>query len=641
MPEALAEYAIPVYRVTMGSCDRASALEPSRAVEELSWSDLAGRARVPEHSVPFMAGLSGGRPLILNDYLFFVGEDWITGVGYPLAAGPEPAEYDLNAFVLAADLVGDTLAARQKGAGKDSLDMFAVAPSLPAEAVRGLGGEISEEDRFYTLPASAEVPGPLRRLVRKAEAALRVDESAEFTGAHRRLWSEILTKADMRPNVREMYAKTGRLMQQNVPGLSLLNAWDAEGNLAAALLVDSAPEKFCSYVIGAHSRRHYTAYATDLLFARLLAKARALGKEYVHLGLGVNEGILRFKKKWGGREDLPFVMASWKHSIKPEGLKDAVGDFFENLAKAGGAGLSKQQIFNSLPPQRPYAMLWELEKNGRISWIGGTAHFFYYSFTMHFEKLFERVDNVIFEGPMDEESMAWFERSGRTRQPGDPDILSRLTERELNDLKRVVQGPQSKFVRRLQGTGQPPPLDVEYYLANYRPWYAFFSMWTAFLERQGWKQSVDLDAWNLAHERGKAVIALETHEEQMASLGSVPPDRIINFFRQCKKWPAFSRNNMRSYLRGDLGGMYGTSTEFPTRGVRGVFSVRDVRFTERMLPFVERGRSITFVGSAHLLGMRGLLREAGVKVTKVYPSRGHRLKCGIYRKLYGDKCDFD
>lgn len=640
MNEAPQENQIPVYTVANGA-DRLTALAPARA-KMASWGELAARARVPEHSVPFMVGMSGGKPLVVNNYLFFIGEDWITCVGYPLSKGDgSDGEYDLNTFILAADLVGDTLAREKKGGSCESLDMFVVAPALPADSVRELGGEISEEDRFYILPANAEIPGPVRRKVRKGEEILTVDESTEFSAAHRRLWSEILTKTDMRPNVREMYAKSGRLMQQNVPGLTLLNAWDAEGNLAASLLIDSSPEKFCSYIIGAHSKRHYTSYATDLLFARLLEKARVLGKEYIHLGLGVNEGILRFKNKWGGQEDLPFVMASWKHSIVAEGLKDSMGDFLENLAKAGADGLSKQQIFNMLPPQKPYAMLWELEKDGKISWIGGTAHFFYYSFTEHFEKIFEQVDNVIFEGPMDEDSMAWFTKSGQTRLPDDPDILSMLTKKELDDLKRMVQGPQSKVVRRLQGNKLPPPINVEYYLANYRPWYSFFSMWTAFLERQGWKQSVDLDAWNLAHERGKAVIAMETHEEQMGSLGSVPPERIINFFRQCKRWPAFSHSNMKSYLRGDLGGMYGTSTEFPTRGVHGVFSVRDLRFTKRMMPFVEQGRSITFVGSAHMLGMRVLLRERGVKITKVFPSRWRRFKCGIVKKFYGDKSDFD
>ena len=36
----------------------------------------------------------------------------------------------------------------------------------------------------------------------------------------------------------------------------------------------------------------------------MIQVARKYQKEYVHLGLGVNEGIARFKKKWGG---VPFL----------------------------------------------------------------------------------------------------------------------------------------------------------------------------------------------------------------------------------------------------------------------------------------------------------------------------------------------
>ncbi len=32
----------------------------------------------------------------------------------------------------------------------------------------------------------------------------------------------------------------------------------------------------------------------------MIALSRESGKQYIHLGLGVNEGIRRFKKKWGG-----------------------------------------------------------------------------------------------------------------------------------------------------------------------------------------------------------------------------------------------------------------------------------------------------------------------------------------------------
>ncbi|MDL2285694.1 TraB/GumN family protein [Desulfovibrio sp. OttesenSCG-928-F07] len=674
---------IPVYTVKAG--DNPATVFTVQNGPQLSWAELSPRLRVPEHSVPFMQGMSSGTAIVVNNHLFFKGEDWLTAIGYPLLqANGSEAPYDLSSFITAADIIGDHMLLQNSGTGankNNSIDIFAVAPALPAQEIEKLGGSITEQDNFYILPADAETPTPLRRLVRKAAELLQVNESTEFTAEHRKLWSEILTRPNMRPAVREMYAKTGWLMQQNLQGLKLLNAWDNNGKLAAALLIDYYPERFCSYIIGAHSRRNYTAYATDLLFDHLLKKAKEQNKNYIHLGLGVNEGILRFKTKWGAVQDLPFVAANWQHQASSGGVKGLLKELTSGLVGAittstnsagstnatgsasgnttttgttpatlrgsefanpilGGAGLSKQQIFNAMPTQRPYAMLWQLEKNGKTSWIGGTAHFFYYSFTDHFEKLFEQVDNVIFEGPMDEESMRWFTNSGQSRLPDDPDLLAMLSPKELNSLKYMVQGSPNRFMRFLRGE-KPNSIDVEYYLKNYRPWYAFFSMWTAFLERNGWQQSVDLDAWNLAHERGKAVIAMETHEEQMASLSSVPPERIINFFRQCKKWPQFSRKNINSYLLGNLGGMYGTSTEFPTLGVRGVFSVRDVRFTERMMPFVEQGRSITFVGSAHMLGMRSLLQQAGVKVTKVYPSRRHKLKCEFLKRVVPDRCDFE
>ncbi len=622
---------VPVYNARAGA-------QPAGILDEapscmLEWPALSLLARVPEHSAHFMSAMSGGSPVVVNDYLFFTGEDWVTGIGYPLRG-----EFDLSSFILAADLLGDALVARNRSAACEHVDMFVVAPALPAHAVLELGGEMGEEDRFYILPAGTDVPAPLRRLARKAGESLRVEEGAEFGAAHRRLWSEMLAKTDMRPNVREMYAKTGRLMQAGVPGVSFLNALDASGNLAASLLIDTSPEKFLSYIIGAHSRRHYTPYATDLLFAHMLAKARRMGKEYIHLGLGVNEGILRFKKKWGAQEDLPFVSAHWEHRENAASVKQNISGLLQNLGKSGG--VSKQQLFDSMPEQRTLAMLWELEKNGKKSWICGSAHFFYYSFTLHFEKLFNEVDNVIFEGPMDEESMALFARSGQTRQPQDAALLDMLTARELCALKCMVEGPQNPMLRRLNGEKKVKPVDVEHYLTAYRPWYAFFSLWTAFLERRGWAQSVDLDAWNLAHDMGKSIIAMETHEEQLASLESVPAERIIDFFRHCRKWPAYSRNNLRSYLLGDLGGMYGTSTEFPTRGVHTVFNVRDLRFTERMLPFVEQGGCIAFVGSAHMLGMRDLLRREGVKVGRVWPGRWHRLKCDVIKKINGSKSDF-
>jgi len=57
-------------------------------------------------------------------------------------------------------------------------------------------------------------------------------------------------------------------------------------------------------VIGCHSKKNYVPHASDLLFFEMLTLAKEYGKNYINLGLGVNEGIRRFKEKWGG---VPFL----------------------------------------------------------------------------------------------------------------------------------------------------------------------------------------------------------------------------------------------------------------------------------------------------------------------------------------------
>jgi uncharacterized protein YbaP (TraB family) len=165
------------------------------------------------------------------------------------------------------------------------------------------------------------------------------------------------------------------------------------------------------------------------------------------------------------------------------------------------------------------------------------------------------------------------------------------------------------------GAEQPNPPDVRGLLARTRPWMAFFSLWTGFLARRGWTQSVDLEAWHLAIEMGKAVRGMESIPEQLETLESIPMPRIVNFLRQCREWDRYIRRNVRAYLKGDVERMFGTSIEFPTR-TELVIHRRDARFLERMRPFIEQGRCAVFVGSAHLIDLRGMLAEAGFSIRR-------------------------
>jgi uncharacterized protein YbaP (TraB family) len=550
------------------------------------------QAAVPEHSAAFMGAVSGGEPFLVGPYLFVAAHDWLVAVGYPLSGS-----YSCEGFDQAlAEALRQTRARQCR----------AISPSLPDR----LRANCRERDYYYVLPADAPVPGRLERLAGRAASSLRVEEGGAFTSAHRRLWAEFMARVTLPPSVHELFARTDAVLQ-SAPDLVLLNAWDHDGHLAACLVLDTAPRRFLTHLVGAHSRIHYTPHASDLLFLEMIRLARRQGKEFLHLGLGVNEGIRRFKTKWGGKPAMPYEMAAWQERHRA----DVEADEFMRTVTSVAVGPGGDRVHLASPPaQRRFAMLWEIEKSGRRSWIGGTAHFFCYSFEDSFRRLFERVDTVLFEGPLDEASLNRVAEIGRSPEAGSPRLIDAMGEEDIRRLERVVCGPRGLWARLL-GVQWPNPPDVRDLLSETRPWMAFFSLWTSFLERHGWCWSVDLEAWHLGREMGKAVRAMETIAEQIETLESIPMPRIVSFLGQCSRWLDYIKRSMRAYLKGDLDNMLGTSIEFPTR-TELVINRRDASFLERMRPFLEEGRAAVFVGIPHMLNLRHMIAEAGFSVRR-------------------------
>ncbi len=586
--------------------------------EEL-FQKLIDCARIPEHSPGLMRAMSQGTPFCIGEYFFIHDDDWLMAIAYPLHGTYSHEDFE------------EALQEAIEQCGEQTLQCYAVAPDLPER----LQENIIDRDRFYVLSANAPIPARLRSPVRKAAEVLRVEESTTFTPAHRRLWAEFMGRADrgemasLAPHVRELYARTPEALAQTAESgyLRFLNAWDSEGHLVACLLLDYAPKNFVAYILGAHSRVHYVPHAADLLFASMIERAQAAGKRFIHLGLGVNDGILRFKKKWGAVPSLPYVMAEWQEEAEND--EQSIAHDFA-LALLRSSTLTKRQILAMQPEQRPFAMFYEVEKNGKISWLCGTAHFFRYSFEHSFRKLFRSVDHVIFEGPLDDKFMADVDKNGKDLEPGFTPLIEQLTEAEIQKLERVVRGPEGKWAR-LGGLEAKKKADVREILSTMRPWCAFFTLWTAFLERLEWKCSVDMEAWRIARDMGKNVIGMENLEEQLASLNSVPVERVLTYFRNCHEWKLYQRRNLKAYLAGDLEGMMGSSAEFPTR-TGTIISVRDQRFRERMRPYLEEGRTAVFVGAAHLMNLRWMLAEDGFTLRRCLPTMAHRLKAFFHNE---------
>jgi len=268
--------------------------------------------------------------------------------------------------------------------------------------------------------------------------------------------------------------------------------------------------------------------------------------------------------------------------------------------------------------EKKFRMAWEIERDGMKNFLAGSAHFFPYSFRQSLIELIGRTTSVLFEGPLDETNM------GKVRQDG---IEAKETEK-ITDLlnKKTLSEISREFMETV-----PPDDSLSLYadlfnrdkrtlipdeINRLKPWMAFFVIWSYYLKKRGWIYSVDLEALSVAKELGKDIHYLETIEEQIEALNGIPIERIVNFFRRMNEWEKFAKHHARHYLKGDIGTVVSAIGDFPSR-CESIVEKRNPIMFERMMPFIERGDAVAFVGTTHIRGIKGMLEEKGYTVTKL------------------------
>ena len=251
-------------------------------------SYILSRAYVPEHIVELMVLLSEGEPFLFQGYLAYKKDNWLIFVGYPLnrEASPEPVETILKA------VIGEFKPQYVWFIGKEVPDFVGLSP-----------GERSTDEYYQVDLRSFKMKKELMRMVQRAQRELTLERSSAMTREHDGLIREFIKRE--RPNawIQALFSSLPAYVKRS-ESVMVLNAWDRKRNLSAFYLLEVGAGTFVTYIAGCHSRKHYVPQASDLLFFEMLEIAKEKGKGMVNLGLGVNEGIRRFKEKWGG---LPFL----------------------------------------------------------------------------------------------------------------------------------------------------------------------------------------------------------------------------------------------------------------------------------------------------------------------------------------------
>ena len=253
---------------------------------------ILSHAYVPEHSVGLMTSLSEGEPYLIDDFFCCRKEDWAILIGFPLLK-----DFKREKFEAIIKKIKKEFRPRRL-----SIITQDLSSKLSAQCSE------RESDFYYTLDAgTSPTKSEIRRNIKKASKSLIVERAALMGNSHQDLMEEFIKRASPPLRVKELLFKMPRLVEGNRKCL-VLNAWDKKRSLAAFYVVDLEAEKFTNYIIGCHSKTNYVLGASDLLLSELISLSQECDKEYIHLGLGVNSGVRRFKEKWGGKPWLKYEM---------------------------------------------------------------------------------------------------------------------------------------------------------------------------------------------------------------------------------------------------------------------------------------------------------------------------------------------
>ena len=260
-------------------------------------ANILARASVPEHIVSLMTLISKGDPFLIEDHLGLVKDDWLILVGYPLES-----DFQRERCERIVQRAVDTFRPRY---------LWFIGPEIPPSLLDA--STERQTDQYYLFDIErTELKPSLQRVADKASKELIVERGRAISQEHEALIAELLKREKMPARVRELY----RAMPDYIGHSSsawALDARDRTGKLCAFTVLELGARNFSAYILGAHSKKHYVPHASDLLFLEMINLSREAGKNSINLGLGVNEGIRRFKEKWGGKPFLRYEFCECRY----------------------------------------------------------------------------------------------------------------------------------------------------------------------------------------------------------------------------------------------------------------------------------------------------------------------------------------
>ncbi|MEN2985061.1 MAG: hypothetical protein ABDH16_00115 [Thermodesulfovibrionaceae bacterium] len=256
-------------------------------------------AYIPEHLIDYVVAVSGAEPFFHEDCIYFVKNSHLIFIGYPLK----------EAFSF-------------EGVKKI---LFNVIDKLKPKTVAFIAPEIlisekeclkKNSDFYYILELSTfALTSKLRNSIKRASKEVEILYSKDITKQHITLIEEVIQTHRFDEYTEHIYRKIPEYVNSSSKTF-VFSAINSKGQLVGFDVADYESENFCFYMFNLISKSTYIPGVSDLLFYEIVKEAKKQKKQFVNMGLGINEGVTFFKKKWGSRKFLDYNFCLFERGIK-------------------------------------------------------------------------------------------------------------------------------------------------------------------------------------------------------------------------------------------------------------------------------------------------------------------------------------
>ena len=265
---------------------------------------LTAQAYVMEQVAPYVVAVGGMRALPRDACMTYEDGERCVVVAYPPEYDPaqEPAS---SAQARSAAL---NAAVRNALALCRCASVTVLAPEKPESAPAGAA---VRTDAYAFLPVPLPAPGAkLRNMLRRAERECVI--AAERMGEeHESLLRAFCLSHALDAAARSIHANIGRYLASSPDAVLFAARATGDGRLLALAVGEYASLTTAFYMFAARAPSCSPGVA-DALLREVAREAGRRGHSQLNLGLGINEGIRRFKKKWGPARLVPYVETSWE-----------------------------------------------------------------------------------------------------------------------------------------------------------------------------------------------------------------------------------------------------------------------------------------------------------------------------------------